>query len=104
VDESSKGITKKPDPVYWIDCTKDKSEHNARVEYNNYVNKVKAIGGTAEKEPSGASYQYQSNTSATKFGIAYQTGLYNYLVESSPIGYKDEILDFLETFLTISKT
>lgn len=96
VDESSKGITKKPAPVYWIDFTKDISERNAGIEYNNYVEKVKRIGGTAQTESSGSSYKYQCNTSSTKFGIAFQIGLYNYLVESSPIEYKDEILNFLD--------
>jgi hypothetical protein len=80
--------------IYVVDFTRDTSLHNATVEYNNYVGKVKAIGGTVNAG-TGTNFQYQINTSATRFGVSFRVDQINLYVVAD-IQYKAEIINFFD--------
>jgi hypothetical protein len=87
-------VEKEGNEIYVIDYTRDASIHNAKVEFILYVDKVKEIGGT-EAKGSGDDYEFQANSSDTRFGVAYRIGSVNmYVVADAE--YKNEILAFLK--------
>ncbi|MCL2036814.1 MAG: hypothetical protein FWG83_05460 [Oscillospiraceae bacterium] len=87
-------IEKEGNEIYVIDYTKDATIHNSKIEYLLYVDKVKEMGGISNSE-SGSGYEYQVNSSETRFGIAYRIGDVNlYVVADAE--YKDEILAFFD--------
>ena len=86
-------VEKEGNEIYVIDYTLDSTIHNAKVEFNLYVDKVTEIGGI-EVTGSGNDYEYQANSSDTRFGVAYRIGMVNmYVVADAE--YKSEILAFL---------
>jgi hypothetical protein len=78
----------------YIGYTQDRSVSNARIEYNNYVGDVKAVGGK-EASGSGVDYQWQFNMSEYQIGIAYRIGDVNMFVVAD-IKYADEVLAFFD--------
>jgi hypothetical protein len=80
-DDTAKDQGIDADPWYTVDFTRDRTMHNAWVEYNNYFKNVQKIGGRAFT--AGDRYstvQYQINISSTHFGIAYRNGQDNYFI------------------------
>ena len=87
-------VEKEGNEIYVIDYTRDATIHNAKVEFILYVDKVKEIGGVSVTG-SGDDYEYQANSSDTRFGVAYRIGDINmYVVADAE--YKNEILAFLK--------
>ena len=80
--------------IYVIDYTRDVSVYNAEIEYLDYVDEVKQIGGNSNSG-SGKNYEFQINSSATKFGIALRVEDVNLFVVAGA-EYKDEILKFFK--------
>jgi len=93
--EFAEGVEKVEDnEIYKIDYTKDQSVYNAEIEYANYVDEVKEIGGK-QNSGSGKNYSFQVNSSSTEFGIAFRVEEVNLFVVA-PAEYKDEILKFFK--------
>jgi len=85
---------KEGNEIYVIDYTRDKSKHNSKIEYAKYVAKVDEIGGNSHSD-SGSDHQFQVNSSATRFGIAYRIGDVNLYVNAGA-EHKDEITAFFD--------
>jgi len=91
----AEGVEKEEDnEIYKIDYTKDQSVYNAEVEYENYIDEVKEIGGK-QNSGSGKNYSFHVNSSSTEFGIAFRVEEVNLFVVA-PAEYKDEILKFFK--------
>ena len=85
-------VFKEGNEIYVIDYTKDATLHNARVEYNLYLDKVKEVGGKVVKDE-GDEWQYQVNIGETQVAVTYRISDINmYCV--APVEYTDEILAF----------
>jgi hypothetical protein len=92
----AEGVTQaEGNEIYVIDHTIDTSVNNAEKEYNNYVNKVTAIGGSS-KHLSGLNYEMQVNGSKTTYGVALRVNKMNLFVVA-PAAYKTEINAFFKS-------
>ena len=85
-------VLKEGNEIYVIDYTKDATIHNARVEYNLYLDKIQEVGGRVVKAD-GNDWQYQVNIGDEKIGVTYRIGDIN-LYCVADVEYADEILAF----------